>query len=121
MGAALEQEQDAFQWVEPWLDIWARWMREPDLHLGHPKKSAGFIGGGYGGYRNPADEWEAEGEARAVDIINASLESMSPVESCAIHHVKLCAVFRFERISAEEAYLNARQKVGIRLRAADFS
>ena len=111
---------DPWEWTERWMDIWTRFMRDPDLRLGAPKKAMGFISGCQGGYREPADEWEAQGNERAVSIINSTLEGMSPAESCAVFHVKLRAVFRF-REPADELYLRARQKIGIRLRAADFA
>ena len=113
-------EDDGFEWTEPWLDVWVHDMREPDLRLSAPRKAAGFIGGGQGGYRNVAEEWQEQADRRACDVINATLEDMDPAEVCAIHHVKLHAVYHF-RVPVLVLYCSARQKIGIRLRAKDFS
>ena len=108
-----------FEWVEEYLDLWVRNMRDPDLRLEAPTKASGFIAGGNGGYREPAAEWEAEANGRAVDVINAALSDMSPAEVCAVQHIKLFAVYRF-REPVEAIYANARMKIGVRLTAADF-
>ena len=111
---------DGFEWVEHWLDVWAQDMRDPDLRLGTPSKASGFVTGGYGENRNITDDWEAEGDSRAVGVINATLQDMPPVESAALIHVKLDAVFRF-KVDPQEPYRNARMKCGVRLRAQAFS
>ena len=107
---------DTFEWVEHWLDIWANDMRDPDLRLGVPSKASGFIGGGYGENRNLLEDWQAEGESRAVGVINATLVDLPAVESAAVMHVKLRAEFRYQG-DPMEPYRNARMKCGIRLRA----
>lgn len=113
---------DGFGWVEDWLDLWVCDQCDPELGLEAPGKSAGFVAGGWGGYRDTADEWTAAANARAIGIINAALTDMSAAESCAVMHFKLAAVFRFNRpgVFVEDVYARARQKIGVRLRAADF-
>lgn len=110
---------DGFEWVERWLDIWANDMRDPDLRLGAPSKSAGFAGGGWGENRNLAEDWEAEGNARAIGVVDAALRDAAPAETAAVFHVKLKSVFAF-RVPVEIAYRNARMKCGVRLRANAF-
>lgn len=110
---------DSYSWVERWLHLWAQWMRRPDLALGAPERSSGFIGGGYGGYREPAAEWEAEGEHRAVVIIDAALAGMHVAEVAAVNHVHLGAKWVLPG-SAWAFYVDARQKLGMKLRASDF-
>jgi len=111
--------EDGFEWVEGYLDDWVMDMRDPELKLGAPSKSPGFIAGGMG-YTDVSDTWGAQAKARSVDVINATLADMSPVERSAVMHVRLYAVFRF-REPVEDIYLRARMKIGVRLRAADFS
>ncbi len=111
---------DGFEWVERWLDVWCRDMRQPDLQLGSPRKSPVFASGGYGENRNLAEDWEAEGEARAVDVVNATLRDLPEVESAAVFHVKLKSLFRFQG-PVDPPYRNARMKCGVRLRAESFS
>jgi len=111
---------DEDEWVEPWLDVWARDMRDPELRLSAPSKASGFVGGGLGANAYVFEDWGAQVDRRAVDLINATLEGMLPAEVCAVHHVKLCAVYRF-RAPVMELYRSARQKIGVRLRAADFA
>ena len=111
---------DGFQWVERWLDVWACDMRDPDLGLDLPGRASGFLGGGYGENRDITEDWEAEGGARAVGVINATLGDLPGVEVAAVMHVKLKAAFRF-RGEPEIPYRNARMKCGVRLRAAAFA
>lgn len=112
---------DGFEWVEEYLNSWARYMREDDSRLGPPKKAAGFVSGGLGGYREKiAEEWQAEIDDRAINIIEAALEDLTPAEQCAVHHIKLDAVYRFHREPAVDIYLRARQKIGAKLKANNF-
>jgi hypothetical protein len=108
------------EWVEPWLEVWAADQRDPDLRLGAPSRASGCAGGDAGGYRNIAEQWESEIERRAVGLIAAALDDMSPAESCAVHHVHLHTAFRFA-LPAHLLYQVARQKIGVRLRAHDFA
>lgn len=118
--AKASPQDDGFEWVEVHLDCWVRYMRDDDLRLSAPKKSAGFVAGGSAGYRT-TEYWEAEVEARAITIVEAALDDMTPVERAGIMHVKLAATFRFPREQIIDVYLRARQKIGVRLRAHDFT
>lgn len=114
-------DDDGFEWVEYYLDIWVRDQRSSKPRLGAPKKAAGFIGGGYGENRELMADWQDEADHKAIGVIDATLEDMTPVERAAVAHVKSYAVFRFPREPVEAAYRRARIKIGIRLRAADFN
>ena len=111
---------DEWDWVESWMDAWVSDMHDADNRLEAPKRSCGFNTRPVGGYQDLADEWEGSARKRAVELINAVLDGFSPVERCAVYYMHGLAVFRF-RQSAETIYLGARMKIGIRLRAADFS
>jgi hypothetical protein len=124
MNAATRIEttaMDEWEWVEQYLDTWARFMREDDTkaELGMPTKSPVFLSGG-GGYGKVSDDWQAEIDERAINVVKAALEDMPPVESAAVMHIKLAAVFKFQREDPLQIYLRARQKIGVRLRAANF-
>lgn len=112
--------EDGFQWVEHWLNVWAQYMRTPDLRLGLPVKACGFAGGGYGENRELLEDWEAEGDSRAAGIINAVLEDLPVIERAAIMHVKLKSTFGFH-VEPEIPYRNARMKCGVRLRREVFA
>ena len=112
--------EDADQWVERWLDVWARDMRDADLRLGLPQKAMVAQSGGFGGYRDVTEDWQAEVEHRAVDIINALMPSLHAIERAAVNHAKLRGRFPYKG-SPTRYYLTARAKIGIRLRRADYS
>lgn len=95
------------------LALWTRWMAstQPYRDLWYPDSATGCVGGGYS--QTFEDMVEAS-EARTVDAVNGAIESLSPIEQCAVLHVHLYAVFRF-RESLEEVYLRARQALKIGL------
>ena len=52
--------EDGWEWAEEYLRLWAQeqMLERSPARLALPRKSAGFIGGGYGGYGKPAEEWQ---------------------------------------------------------------
>lgn len=110
-----------FDWVERWLDVWARYETMTDVDLDVPGQAAGVVPGGFWGYRDPLEEWESEGEQRAVDMIHAELDDMPPNESAAVRHIKLGTRYEYTIETLESAYLRAKMKIGIRLHRGDFS
>ncbi len=129
MGASLPDciidEDDGYAWVEEFLRMWAQDQRRERVpaQLSVPRQSAGSIGGGYGGYSKPAEEWQEQADHRAIAVIDAAIEGLAYAEQCAINkfHMIGGAVFRFHRETAEVVYARARMKIGIRLRANDFN
>lgn len=117
MTTQINFSDESLEWVERWLDIWARDMRDPDLRLSFPNRASGFIGGGYGENRDLLDDWQSEGESTAIGVIDATLRDLPAVESAAVMHVKLRARFAFACDPAAP-YQSALEKIGIRLRAA---
>ena len=120
MSCSAQLIPDPYEWVEQWLDVWMRYMHDDDNRQGAPKKSAGFNTVASGGYRDFAEEFEAPCNQRAIDLINATLEGMSNVERLSVYYMHGLAVFR-TREPIEQVYVGARMKIGIRLRAADFT
>ena len=114
-----EIPDDGFDWVERYLDTWAYWMRHPDLRLGAPQRTPGFRGDITGGYRDASEAGEIAGHDRAIEVIEATLDGVTPAERASVMHVHLYAVFRF-RHPVDQIYRSARMKIGIRLRANDF-
>ena len=110
-----------FDWVERWLVVWARHETHDDTDLDVPGQAAGVLPGGFWGYRDPLDEWEKEGEHRAVDMIQAELNDMPDNESSAVRHIKLGTSYTYTMATLESAYLRAKMKIGIRLHRGDFS
>ena len=110
---------DDWEWVERWLNLWADDQLDPDLRLGLPRRAAGFVAGGWGGYRDTSAEWEAQETRKAIGVIDAAMNDLSPDERAAVMHMKLAAVFMM-RDPVEVVYARARQKIGVKLRAADF-
>lgn len=122
MAEPLQPEiaDDGFEWVERYLGTWAHWMRHPGLKLGPPKRTPGFLSDITGGYRDHVEDAEIAGHDRAIQVIEATLDGFSPVERAAVMHIHLYAVFRFAR-PIEQIYQSARQKIGVKLKANDFS
>lgn len=118
MNAVLERP--TFDWVERWLDVWVRDMLDPDLKLGVPNRAAVALNEGWSGYRDVTEQWEGEGNSRAVDIINATLPGLSKIEFAALMHIKLRARFEFPG-KPDGPYADAKLKIGAKLKAADFS
>lgn len=89
------------------LSMWARWMSssQPYRDLWFPDNATGCVGGGYS--QTFEDMLEAA-DMRMVEAVNGAIESLVPVQQCAICHVHLHAVFRF-RGEIEPIYLGARQ------------
>lgn len=71
------------------------------------------------GYGDPEEIHELAGQDRAIQVIESTLYGCTPIERDAVMHIWLYAVFKY-RVSAENIYLNARQKIAVRLRANDF-
>lgn len=111
------------EWVEHYLDAWARAMHREQYGEGLPDHSAGVGGSGYGGYKNVIEDWQSESDERSTAIIDMLMspesDVLTPVEKLAILHVKGCAVMRF-REPLEVLYFRARRKIGIVLRDQDF-
>lgn len=116
--------EDPDEWVDYYLDTWAKAMHTDDLGLGLPDHSTGVGGSGYGGYKNVIEDWQAEADQRSTAIIDmlVSPESkhLSQIEKMAILHLHGCAVFRF-REPVEDVYKRARAKVGEKLRESGFT
>lgn len=96
------------------LSLWERWMSssQPYRELWYPDSACGCVGGGYS--QSFEDMVEA-GDLRAAEAVNGAIDSLSPVQQCAIFHVHLYSVFRFKRLDVEVVYLEAREalKVGL--------
>jgi hypothetical protein len=97
------------------LDLWASWMRssQPLRDLWYPDGACGCVGGGYS---LTFDDMVEAADQRAADAVNAAIESLRPIEQCAVTHIHLFAVYRF-REPVEHVYLAARDTLRIALPA----
>lgn len=88
------------------LYLWERWMRSNQAYreLWYPDGAAGCVGGGYS---QTFEDMLEQVDARVVEAVNGAVESLSPIEQCAVLHVHLHAVFRF-REPMEDVYQRAR-------------
>lgn len=111
---------DGFEWCERYLDAWSRWMRDPELKLSAPERSPAFLGETHDGWGDPQECYELAGHDRAIEVIQAAVEGLTPVQWAAVLHVHFAAVYRF-RFRVQDVYLTARMRIGIRLRANDFT
>lgn len=110
-----------FDWVERWLEVWKRHENHDDVDLDVPGQASGVLPGGFWGYRDPLEEWESEGEKRAVQMIQAELDDMPANESAAVRHIKLGTQYLYTLATLDSAYLRAKIRIGVRLHRGDFS
>ena len=81
--------------IDFYLQNWARWMRCGCSPAKLPKSSSSMTG-------LPNYIFDEEKQYEDADIVaamstDAAISDLSPIESCAIHHAYLGAVFRFAR------------------------
>lgn len=95
------------------LENWRDYMRTGGTReLKAPSGAAGCVGGGYS---NSFDDMVLHADRQAADIMNAMINSLTAVQSSAIHHRHLHATFRFPRGNYAEALASAyiRLKAGM--------
>jgi hypothetical protein len=95
------------------LELWTAWMSssQPLRELWYPDGACGCVGGGYS---QSFDDMVEAADARSADAVNAAIESLPPIEQCAVTHVHLYAVYRF-REPVEVVYLRARETLRVAL------
>lgn len=90
------------------FDNWRRYMRKDAVTDGYPGKAAGCIGGGYS--QTFDDMVDAE-DVRVARILDALVNSLTPLERAAVYHEYLYAVFRHGRGELDQALGRARFRV----------
>lgn len=80
------------------------------MDLWYPDGACGCVGGGYS---QTFDDMLLAADARAAEAVDACIESLRPIQRCAVLHKHLCSVFRFRDLEAH--YLEARAALGIGL------
>lgn len=90
------------------FDNWRRWMRQDSVTDGAPSKAAGCVGGGYS---QTFDEMADAQDIRVARVVDALVNSLTPIERAAIYHQYLYAVFRHGRDALQQALEGARLKV----------
>lgn len=94
------------------LSLWARWMGDasPLRELWYPDRAAGFVGGGYS---LTFEDLIDAADARAAEAVNGAIDSLPPIQQCAVLHVHLRAVYRFRDLQA--TYRGAREALRVAL------
>ena len=96
------------------LRMWEGWMAASPLReLWYPDGACGCVGGGYS---QTFEDMVEAADCRTVEAVNGAIESLSPMQQCAVMHVHLYAVFRFRR-PVDEVYGEARGALRIALPA----
>ena len=91
------------------FDNWRRYMRKEDVTDGYPGKAAGCVGGGYS---QSFDDMVDAADIRCAMIVDALVNSLTPIERAAVYHKYLYAVFRYGRAgNLEQSLRRARLKV----------
>lgn len=90
------------------FDNWRRWMRKDEVTEGAPRQAAGCVGGGYS---QSFDDMVDAADVRCARIVDALVNSLSPVERAAIYHEYLYAVWRLTGL--KETLERARTKVAV--------
>lgn len=93
------------------LDNWAEWMRDQRTDFGWGYSNEDGSGAKSGTSRS-FDSMVDEADMRCAQAVQAIIESLTPVESAAIHHFHIGAVYRFARNTSNEIYQRARGLVG---------
>jgi hypothetical protein len=88
------------------LELWTRWMRssQPYRELWYPDTACGCVGGGYS---LTFEDMVEAADLRCAEAVNGAIESLNPIEQCAVYNVHLYAVYRF-REPCEVVYGRAR-------------
>lgn len=116
MGAAiavnLPLELDKGRVIEL-LNLWARSFDDGGQlrPLWYPDGAAGCVGGGNS--QTWQDLWDAK-ERMQIEGVDGAVESLKPIEQCAVFHVHLYAVYRFTR-SVEHIYADALDALALAL------
>lgn len=111
---SLPRELDDYR-LDRLLDLWSGWMRssQPLRDLWYPDGACGCVGGGYS---QSFDDMVDAADSRAAEAVNGAIESLKPIEQCAVTHVHLLAVYRF-REPVQVVYLRARDGLRVALPA----
>lgn len=112
---SLSPDRTARRAVERILRIWVTYMHGEAKPAGYPRKACG----GVTGYTSLDLENVAAYENLDRDLAekaDATINSLTPIEQCAIHHTYLHAVFRFNRERPHVVLERALIKIEIGLR-----
>ena len=99
------------------FDNWRRWMRHDAATDGYPGKAAGCVGGGYS---QSFDDMVDAADIRCAMIVDALVNSLTPLERAAIYHRYLYAVFRHGRDEAERQTFLRLATARARLKVAEW-
>ncbi len=98
-------------YLERHLWKWAQWMRSGQAVRWYPSASCGMGNGGAS--QHFEDMLEAE-ERRIAAVTNTVINDLPAVQSCAVHHAYLFAVYRFRD---EVALSRALELAKVRIRS----
>ena len=96
--------------LETYLWNWSRWMKSGQLEAWYPGQSTGMTGGGASESFDSMCDREESKISRVVDTV---IQDLPPVQSCALHHKYLNAVYRF-RSEADLSHALALAKDAVR-------
>ena len=107
-GAAIPPDRDR---LEEYLHFWARYMGGGGTgEAWFPGKSTGMISGGAS---EDFDEMADRSELGIAKVVGVVITGLPAVQSCALHHQYLHAVYRF-RDAAALSYALMLAKVNVR-------
>lgn len=87
------------------LGNWGKWMRSGELVRGYKHGAAGCATSGHIG---DFDDMVAGADRRTAAIMDTLIADLVPVQSCAVHHVWINAVYRFkDEMAFDDAYSKA--------------
>ena len=92
-----------YQRVAYHLAIWKIWMANGKT-LGYPDEGHAVNGASLN-----FDDLCDRADLRSAETMDAIIDSLEAHQSAAVYHFNLCAVYRFVRIKAEDAYADALQ------------
>lgn len=98
------------------LDRWAVWIRAGGMEE-FEVRAAGFWASGSSDF----DSMVHAADSKESEVVNAAISDLDPIEQISISHIHLHAMWRSNRRSMEDVYLDARANLseGLRRRLVD--
>jgi hypothetical protein len=96
------------------FENWAEWQRDQRTDFGWGFENADGSGAISGSSRE-FDAMVDEADMRCAQALDAILDGLPPIQSCAVYHRYIAAVFSFHRALLDQALILAREAVRLGL------
>ena len=115
MNARFRRPDDVPYRVDWHLCNWRDYMHsDATKGLRAPGKASGFVAGGY---NNDFESMCIVADRQAAEIMDALIQGLTPIQSAAVHHRYLRAVYRFPRDNFDEVFNQACDRLAFGIAA----